>query len=146
MDTIDISGKWSLSRILSDDIEEILVLQGFGYFLRKAAKIGTVTLIFKHDPKGAPPTLDITIFPPGGFAKERRTRKIDGHTVIDKHFILGTNNVTWRPRAKGDVDGYFAEEAWEGDHLLEELVESVDGAWTIEGVRNSQPVYVTKYS
>jgi hypothetical protein len=132
--TLDISGKWTLNRALSDDTEEVLVLQNFGYLLRKAARYGTITLVFTHDTKGSPPTLEVTVIPPAGFAKESRTRKIDGERVEDKHFMFGTNYVTWRQKTKAEVEGYMAEEKWVGEELLEEFIEEGKGTFVNEGV------------
>ncbi|KIW01620.1 uncharacterized protein PV09_07091 [Verruconis gallopava] len=132
---LDLSGKWTLSRALSDDSEEMLVLQNFNYFLRKAAKVGTITIVFRHDVKASPQTFEVTVIPPAGFAKESRTRQIDGERVEDKHFLFGTNYVIWNHRTKADeLDDYFLEEEWVNDNLLEELIESGDGKFVNEGI------------
>jgi hypothetical protein len=132
---LDLTGKWTLSRALSDDTEELLLLQGFGYFLRKAARLGTVILLFTHDTKASPPLLHVTVVPPAGFAKESRERKIDGEKVEDKHFMFGTNHVTWNPKTKKDeLDSYFTEEEWITDDLLEEIIEDGNGNFTNYGV------------
>ena len=127
--TLDISGKWTLSRTLSDDPEEMMLLQNFGYFLRKASKMGSMTIIFRHSPHDDPPTLALTVLPPGGFAKESRVRKLNGVKESDHHFLFGTNYVVWDRRRKMDVglDGYFLEEEWVGEELLlEDIFEGQD--------------------
>ena len=126
--TFDISGKWTLSRTLSDDPEEMMLVQGFGYFLRKASRMGTMTIIFKHDQSGDPPTLALTVLPPGGFAKESRLRKLNGVKESDHHFLFGTNYVVWDKRTKKDeLDPYFLDEEWIGDDLLlEDIFEGND--------------------
>jgi hypothetical protein len=128
-ETFDISGKWTLSRSLSDDPEEMMLLQNFGYFLRKAAKLGSMTIIFKHNHSDDPPTLALTVLPPGGFAKESRVRTLNGTKEVENHFIFGKNYLIWDKRKKTDesLDPYFREEEWIGDDLLlEDIFEGND--------------------
>jgi hypothetical protein len=135
--TLDISGKWTLSRTLSDDPEEMMLLQNFGYFLRKAAKLGSMTIVFKSDTKGDPPTLALTVLPPGGFSKESRVRTLNGTKEEDYHFLFGTNYVVWDTRTKADeLDEYFLEEEWADENLLLEDIYSGDGKFTNYGVRH----------
>lgn len=139
-DAFDISGKWTLSRALSDDTEEMLVLQNFGYFLRKAARFGSMTIVFKHDTKGDPQTLLLTVIPPAGFAVESRVRTLNGEKVKDYHFLLGTNYIVWDKKTKADeLDEYFLEEEWADENLLLEDICSGDGKFINYGVRLSAP-------
>lgn len=119
---LDISGKWTLSRTLSDDPEEMMLLQNLGYFLRKAAKLGSMTLIYKHNHSDEPPTLALTILPPGGLGKESRVRFLDGRKEVETHYIFGKNYFVWDMGRRTDerLDPYFLEEDWIGDELVRE--------------------------
>ncbi|KAI9445315.1 hypothetical protein H4582DRAFT_1806344 [Lactarius indigo] len=46
--TLDLSGTWVMNKTLSDDTDEILRLQGVGWWMRSAIALATVTLYIKH--------------------------------------------------------------------------------------------------
>ncbi|KAI9460994.1 hypothetical protein BJY52DRAFT_1203673 [Lactarius psammicola] len=46
--TLDLSGTWVMNKTLSDDTDEILRLQGVGWWMRSAIGLATVTLYVKH--------------------------------------------------------------------------------------------------
>lgn len=46
--TLDLSGTWVMNKSLSDDTDEILRLQGVGWWMRSAIGLATVTLYVKH--------------------------------------------------------------------------------------------------
>ncbi|KDQ63415.1 hypothetical protein JAAARDRAFT_29446 [Jaapia argillacea MUCL 33604] len=48
MTTLDMSGKFTLNRSLSDSTDEILKLQGVGWMKRKAIGLATINLAVKH--------------------------------------------------------------------------------------------------
>jgi len=48
--------------------------------------------------------------------------------------MFGQVVVTWRPRVKGELEGYHAEEEWVGESVLEEVIESSGSGWVNRGV------------
>jgi hypothetical protein len=118
---LNISGKWALSRTLSTDPEEMMLLQGLNYFLRKAARFGSMSILFEHDTKANPQVINLTVIPPAGFGKESRVRTLNGEKMEDYHYIFGTNYVLWDTAKKTDaLDEYFLDEEWIGDGLIQE--------------------------
>lgn len=130
----DLSGIWTLSKTLSDDTEPLFILQGIGYLLRKAAKIGKVSLKIEHASAATPPTLTMTIIPPGGFKGATNVRRLDGEPEQERNFMFGQISMTYRVKKKGDVTGYHAEEEWIGENILEEIIESTGAGWINTGV------------
>ncbi|KAH9009553.1 hypothetical protein EDB83DRAFT_2512990 [Lactarius deliciosus] len=46
--TLNLSGTWVMNKTLSDDTDEVLRLQGVGWWMRSAIALATVTLYVKH--------------------------------------------------------------------------------------------------
>ncbi|KAJ3829808.1 hypothetical protein EV361DRAFT_898398 [Lentinula raphanica] len=73
--TLDISGKFVMNKSLSDSTDEILRLQGIGWFKRKIIAAGTLYLTIKHykDDNGVERIdIDQTLSPGGMGTREER--------------------------------------------------------------------------
>ncbi|KAH8998850.1 hypothetical protein EDB86DRAFT_3064020 [Lactarius hatsudake] len=78
--TLNLSGTWVMNKTLSDDTDEVLRLQGVGWWMRSAIALATVTLYVKHykDESGVE------------------------HIEIDQRLTGGNRTLDWTPREHED--------------------------------------------
>ncbi|KAF1983837.1 hypothetical protein K402DRAFT_465708 [Aulographum hederae CBS 113979] len=126
----NITGSYTMNKDLSDDNESILSLQGVGFLMRKAMKIGTLTLNVTHtiDEDGNH-TLATTAVPSGGFKGHTSARKLDGKQMQQKDFLFGECDVVPGVSKPSELEDEWLKEGWVEDLVFEETVENKKGGW-----------------
>ncbi|KAJ3750585.1 hypothetical protein DFH05DRAFT_1467834 [Lentinula detonsa] len=112
--TLDISGKFVMNKSLSDSTEEILRLQGIGWFKRKIIANGTLYLSIKHykDDNGIERIdIDQTLSPGGMGSREERILDWSERSKDDSLFgaVIGRSR---RLRVE-DIDDDYLKTGWD---------------------------------
>jgi hypothetical protein len=133
----DLSGVWILNKKLSDDIEPTLILQGVGWFLRKAILLATITLtITEYVDDNSITHIDIDQVATGNIrTKELRTLDWVFRDHVDN--VFGEVNARSRWVKLDDVDDDdFLKTGWDdmnGMHV-QSWGESKTNGWTTNQV------------
>ncbi|KIK70835.1 hypothetical protein GYMLUDRAFT_52036 [Collybiopsis luxurians FD-317 M1] len=123
--TLNISGKFTMNKSLSDSSDEILRLQGIGWLKRKLISAGTVSLVIKHYKDGDVERIDIDqTLSPGGFGtKEERILDWSERNKEDSLFghIIGRSR-----RVKLDeIDDDYLKTGWTADAIEHGFIQSL---------------------
>ncbi|KAF4535179.1 hypothetical protein DIS24_g2792 [Lasiodiplodia hormozganensis] len=139
----DFNGSWVMNKKESGNTDAILELQGFGWLLRRAIRIATVTLICKQykDENGLE-HIDIDQITTPSLPGKKETPE---ERVLDWEWRDSVNGVFGKVKGRtrritladlpDDEDGKFMKEGWdestiEGGDLIETFVENQDSGWT----------------
>jgi len=123
--TLDISGKFVMNKTLSDSTDEILRLQGIGWFKRKLIGAGTVSLEIKHykgDDGVERIDIDQTLSPGGIQSREERVLDWTERSKEDSLFghIIGRSR---RTRLEEIEDDYLRT-GWTADSIEHGFIQS----------------------
>ncbi|KAI0936509.1 hypothetical protein AcV5_004626 [Taiwanofungus camphoratus] len=116
MTILNISGKYIQSKSLSDDTDEILRLQGVGWFTRKAIKISTLYLTIKHyidDTSVEHIDIDQTLS--GGMGGTIENRILDGIAREHPDDLFGPVVSRSRRIPVDEIDKEWLKEGWTED-------------------------------
>jgi len=135
----DLSGQWVMNKTLSDDTDPILILQGIGWFLRKAISYATITLTIKeYTSEDSLTHIDIDQVATGGISGTTENRTLDWQFRDHEDGIFGKvkGRSRWLNLADLDDDDEFLRQGWldEGGEFVQSYVESVDNGWTANQV------------
>lgn len=125
----NISGSYTMSKPLSDDAGPMLSLQGVGFLLRNAMKIGTLTLNVTHTRPDGVDTLATTAVPMGGFKGNTSERKLNGEVVPQKDFMFGECEITPSVKKVGEIEDEWLMEGWVEDVVFDEVVVNKKDGW-----------------
>ncbi|KAI0788530.1 hypothetical protein C8Q75DRAFT_237005 [Abortiporus biennis] len=116
MTTLDISGKYFMNKTLSDDTDEILRLQGVGWFLRKALATAWVYLDITHykDESGVE-HVDIVQTLSGGISGTTELRTLDWKERLHEDYIFGAVVGKSRRIQLEDIEIPYLKEGWTDD-------------------------------
>ncbi|KAF2819713.1 hypothetical protein CC86DRAFT_412642 [Ophiobolus disseminans] len=132
MEVIDLTGRWSLNRTLSDDPSPALELQNVSWFIRKAISNANVAIEITQtvDPSSGAVSLTSTQATLGRTVADTRILNWD-EELVQTHPLFGQTRTRSRQAiaSYGIDDEYLVEAATEGERVVEALVESVDGTW-----------------
>jgi hypothetical protein len=124
--TLDISGKFDLNKNLSDSTEEILRLQGVGWFKRKLISAGYISLVIKHY-KGEDAVehidIDQTLSPGGLGTREERIMDWVERNKEDSlfGFVIGRSR-----RVKlEEIDDDYLKTGWTPDSIEHGFIQSL---------------------
>ncbi|KAE9408248.1 hypothetical protein BT96DRAFT_28209 [Gymnopus androsaceus JB14] len=125
MTTLDISGNFVMNKSLSDSTDEILRLQGVGWFKRKLIAAGTVSLVIKHykDENGLERIdIDQTLSPGGIGTREERVLDWSERSKDDSLFgaIIGQSK---RLKVE-EIDDDYLKNGWTADTIENGLIQS----------------------
>lgn len=140
MTTLNLSAKFQMNKTLSDDSDPILVLQGVGWFTRKAIALATITLAIKHykDDDGVE-HIDIDQTLTGGIKGTTEERALDWTDRPHSDHIFG-NVVGKSRRVKLEElkDEKWLTEGWEESvketGAIESFVLCEKGGWSAHQV------------
>ncbi|KAF5385419.1 hypothetical protein D9757_005401 [Collybiopsis confluens] len=124
--TVDISGRFTMNKTLSDSSDEILRLQGINWFKRKLIAAGTISLVVKHykDGGGAEHIdIDQTLSPGGIGTREERTLDWAERNKEDSLFgyIIGRS----RRITLEEIDDEYLKTGWTADSVEHGLIQSL---------------------
>ncbi|OJT15812.1 hypothetical protein TRAPUB_3918 [Trametes pubescens] len=118
MTTRDISGKFIMNKSLSDDTDEILRLQGVGWFKRKAIAMATLYLSVKHyKDEGGVEHIDIDQTLTGGIQGTNEYRILDGTERSHEDHVFGNVLSKSRRVSLAEVDREWLKKEWLDDSL-----------------------------
>jgi len=112
--TKDLNGVFVMNKTLSDDTDDIFVLQGLSWFTRKAINMATVTLKIKHytDDAGVE-HVDIQQVLSGGISGSDEMRTLDWEKRPHSDRIFGDVVGQSRRKPLADVDDPFQSQMWD---------------------------------
>ncbi|TFY71494.1 hypothetical protein EVG20_g1521 [Dentipellis fragilis] len=121
--TFDISGTYVLNKSQSDDTDEILRLQGVGWFTRKAIGLATITLSVKHykDDDGKE-HIDIGTTLTGGIKGTTENRTLDWDRRTHEDHVFGSVIGQSRRVKAEDVESEFLKNGWSQDTVEHGLI------------------------
>ncbi|KAI0375411.1 hypothetical protein BV20DRAFT_933477 [Pilatotrama ljubarskyi] len=113
MTTRNLSGKFHMSKELSDDSDEILRLQGVGWFTRKAIRMATLYLTVKHfkDESGVE-HIDIDQVLSGGVGSSNEHRILDWEERPHEDSVFGAVLSKSRRVPLSDVEHEWLKKDW----------------------------------
>ncbi|KAF9037076.1 hypothetical protein BJ165DRAFT_574715 [Panaeolus papilionaceus] len=122
---LNISGKFTMNKTLSDPTDTILSLQGVGWFKRKAINIGTVTLSIKHYKDSSDvERIDIDQTITGGIPGTSEVRILDWQEKEHEDHVFG-NFIAKSRRVKVDeLDVPFLKTGWTADTVEHGLIQT----------------------
>ncbi|KAF2187715.1 hypothetical protein K469DRAFT_628626 [Zopfia rhizophila CBS 207.26] len=151
----NLTGKWVISKSLSDSTDPVLALQGIGWLTRKAISLATITQHLKmyeappeSDPSGAPTThIDIDQRGTGGLKGTTEKRNLDYQWRPHSDYLFGDvrGKTRWvkledivKEKEGGEQDlledAKFLVEGWDEEtrngELVDSFVENEDRGWT----------------
>lgn len=112
---------------MSDDTDEILALQGVGWFLRKAIKAASLTLSIRHytDDDDDTEHIDIDQTLTGGIPGSSEERTLDWEEREHRDGVFGDVVGKSRRVEKGEIDGIeevFLKTGWTEDSKEDGLI------------------------
>jgi len=145
----DLSGKWSMNRDLSTDVDPVLKLQGFNIMMRKAISVAPVNLNIKQPSDNEIHIEQSTTAAVLAVIKEEWY--FDWESRDQKDAFLGKvkSKSRWTT-AKEIKDGFLTGELDPEEEIIEAEVESYDygwkarQVWTFEGEHFVRRVVTTK--
>ncbi|KAK7694795.1 hypothetical protein QCA50_001983 [Cerrena zonata] len=125
MTTLDISGKFVMNKTLGDDTDEILRLQGVGWFTRKAIQMATIYLTIKHykDDDGLE-HIDIDQILTGGVGGTQEIRVLNWQERSHEDHVFGPVVGKSRRIKVEDVENDWLKQSWSADTQEHGLVNS----------------------
>ncbi|KAJ6621592.1 hypothetical protein B0H10DRAFT_2214970 [Mycena sp. CBHHK59/15] len=122
---LDITGKFTMNKTLSDPTDTILTLQGVGWLKRKAIAIGTVTLYIKHYKDGqAIEHVDIDQTITGGIPGTREERTLSWTERSTDDSLFGAVVGKSRRVNASELEEEFLKKNWTADTLEHGVIES----------------------
>ncbi|TFY77633.1 hypothetical protein EWM64_g6378 [Hericium alpestre] len=114
--TLDITGTYVLNKSKSDDTDEILRLQGVGWFTRKAIGFATITLTIKHY-KGDDGLehIDVDTTLTGGIKGTTENRILDWQRREHEDHVFGAVVGQSRRVKLDELDNEFLKSGWTAD-------------------------------
>ncbi|KAH8982599.1 hypothetical protein EDB92DRAFT_1804430 [Lactarius akahatsu] len=111
--TLNLSGTWVMNKTLSDDTDEILRLQGVGWWMRSAIALATVTLYVKHykDESGVE-HIDIDQRLTGGVPGTFENRTLDWTPREHDDHLFGAVIGKSRRVKLDELDNEFLRKGW----------------------------------
>ena len=159
----NLTGKFVLNKTISDDIDALLILQGIGWWTRKAIGLATVVLTVKEYTKDGLIHIDITQVA-SGLSTTQEDRVLNWTEVLHDDKIFGQVRGKSRMFKKdsfsmagsgGPDDATFlqglklkdmtTDTAFVDDEHVQSYVESVKGGWTAEQVWGFETIDGKKY-
>ncbi|KAI0068315.1 hypothetical protein BV25DRAFT_1846248 [Artomyces pyxidatus] len=140
--TLDLSGTYVMNKTLSDDTDEILRLQGMGWFKRKAIRLATLTLTVRHYSEEGVEHIDIDQTLTGGIPASTEIRVLDWqpreHEDPNFGHVLGKS----RRIKVEDIENEFLKTGWLPDTVehgtinsyVESHTEKSGSSWAAEQV------------
>lgn len=125
--TLDLSGTFVLNKTLSDtnEMDEILRLQGVSWFTRKAISLATITLYVKHyKDDNQVEHIDIDQVLTGGIKGTTELRTLDWTTREHEDHIFGAVVGRARRLPLADVEDDWLREGWTPDVAEHGAIES----------------------
>ncbi|TFK77238.1 hypothetical protein BDN72DRAFT_890999 [Pluteus cervinus] len=121
----DLSGIFVMNKTLSGSTDELLRLQGVGWFIRKAIAIATITLYVKHyiDADGLE-HIDIDQTLTGGIPGTTEKRELDWTERDHKDHIFGAVKGKDRRVKVDELEDDFLKLGWTEDSLEDGLIQS----------------------
>jgi len=113
MSTLDISGKFIMNKTLSDSTDDILRLQGVGWFMRKAIQVATIYLSIRHykDDDGIE-RIDIQQTASGGISGTTEERHLDNEIRESEDHIFGPVRSHSKRVRLDELENEFLREGW----------------------------------
>jgi len=154
MTTLDISGKYIMNKKLSDDTDEILRLQGVGWWTRLAISNATIYLDVRHyKDEQAVEHIDIVQTLSGGFGGTTEVRTLDWEERPHEDKIFGS--VIGKSRrvslTETEIPEEFLRNGWTDDvqkhHTIHGIVVSAgtDKTWRAEQTWGFEVIDGTRY-
>ncbi|OAX44394.1 hypothetical protein K503DRAFT_765014 [Rhizopogon vinicolor AM-OR11-026] len=125
----NLSGKYIMSKTLSDDTDDILKLQGVSWFKRRAISMFTLTLVVKHytDEAGVE-HIDIDQTLSGGIPGMSEDRTLDWQERSESDDIFGAVIGLSKRTKLEEVEDEFLKSGWSEDTVEDGTVLAV--AWS----------------
>ncbi|KAG2023072.1 LCCL domain-containing protein [Coprinopsis cinerea AmutBmut pab1-1] len=123
--SLDISGRYTMNKSLSDSTDAILSHQGVGWFKRKAISVGTITLFVKHfkDESGVEQiNIDQTIT--GGIPGTSEQRTLSWTEKEHEDHVFGPILTKSRRVKPSEIDIDFLKNGWTADTLENGVIQS----------------------
>ena len=126
LSSIDLDLRIVQNTTLSDDTDEILKLQGIGWFTRKAIGLASVTFEIKHhkDDKGVEHIEIDEYTTTGGIATTAEHRALLWQEAEHKDHIFGSTLVKARRCKAEDIKEDFLSKGWTEDTYTHGLIQS----------------------
>lgn len=159
----NLTGKFVLNKSISDDIDALLILQGIGWWTRKAISLATVVLTIKEYTKDNVIHIDITQVA-SGLSTTQEDRILNWTEALHDDKIFGQVRGKSRMFKKEDFsmagpggpdDATFlqglklkdmkTDTAFLDDEHVQSYVESVKGGWTAEQIWGFESIDGKKY-
>lgn len=153
-----------MNKVLSDDFDPILQLQGLSWFTRKAIRLATVVLTIREYKEGAVVHIDITSVASGlSTTQENRTLDWTDRDHADRIFgkVKGRSRMVQKgsiskegPGSEEDIrflkgqvlkDGKTSSQFLENDAVQSFVVNQDSGGWTAEQFWNFENVDGKRY-
>ncbi|KAJ5088544.1 hypothetical protein N7456_012160 [Penicillium angulare] len=129
----NLNGIWLLNKSLSGDLNELLLLQGVSWLLRRGIALSRISLHKFQQIENGVITLDIHNIAPGGIKGTTEKRVLDGEFREHKDYIWGHVKGRCRLALTRNIDeklsSDWSEETREGECLVDET-SAVNGAWS----------------
>jgi len=147
----NLTGKYQLNKELSDSIEPVLVVQGIGFFIRKAIGVASISLdVNQYEAPPNPPSTSTDIVThidieqsASGLSSTHEKRCLDNVFREHKDWLFGEVQGKTRWVTADEVTDEHLKKGWEegGDgQYLQSYVESKTNGWTAEQIWGFQVV------
>ncbi|KAH7326534.1 hypothetical protein B0I35DRAFT_475170 [Stachybotrys elegans] len=148
----DLSGKWVMSKALSDSSDSGLSLQGINFVLRKTIGLATVNIDVKQHiaPPSAPnkstdPVTHVDLLmSAAGLSSSQENRCLDDTWRESSDWLFGTVRARVRFTSIEELDDAFLKKGWlkegEGKTLIIDETQNVKSGWTATQVWGFQIV------
>ncbi|CZS93138.1 uncharacterized protein RAG0_03549 [Rhynchosporium agropyri] len=135
----DLSGQWVMNKTLSDDTDAVLILQGIGWWTRKAIGLATVTLHTKQYIEDGITHIDIDQTATGGVKGTTELRALNWEESSHNDHVFGNIKGRSRWSTFQEIDDSFLKEGWlegdeekagpEGEKHIESLAVNEEKGW-----------------
>ncbi|KAG2159701.1 uncharacterized protein EDB93DRAFT_8076 [Suillus bovinus] len=123
----NLTGKYVMSKYLSDDTDDILKLQGVSWFKRRAISMFTLTLSVKHyTDEGGKEHIDVGQTLSGGIKGTNEDRTLDWEARGEIDDVFGAVIGQSKKVKVEEVDDEFLNSGWTEDTVEDGLVLAVD--------------------
>jgi hypothetical protein len=131
--TRNLTGVYTLNRILSDSSQTVLKMQNIGWVVRQAVAYSTVTVTLQqYDDSDGKPHLDQEQISTGGI-RNFEDRIMDWQDTLKENWIWGKVNGRSRYVGLKEIEDPYLKEGWGQDcvegEVVEGYVESVKDGW-----------------
>jgi len=141
----DLTGRWVMNKTLSDDSDPVLVLQGVGWWQRKAISLATVTLHTKqYTGEDGVTHIDIEQTATGGIKGTTELRILDWAERAHEDHIFGSLKGKTRWLNMDTIEDPFQKDGWlmgdeekagpNGELFIESFVVNEERGWTADQI------------